>query len=119
MYMLHVFYSNVVYGCNGFQVYFRCVFQVFHKHVSSVSTAFRRMLQPLYLDVSKVDQVLHLFSSHLLLHRLSRSWQGIHTNKGWAMLPLERDGRWAEGCIRRGWEQGAQVRGDVGTASTL
>ena len=66
--MLHVFYLDVAYGCNGFQVCFRCVFQVFHKHVSSVSTAFRRMLQPLYLDVSKVDRVLHLSSYHLLLH---------------------------------------------------
>ena len=32
------------------------------EHVSSVSTVFRRMLQLLYLDVSKVDQVLHLSS---------------------------------------------------------
>lgn len=62
-------------GCNGFQVCFRCFFQVFQKHVS---TAFRRMLQPMYLDVSKVDQVFHLSSSLLLLHRLSRSQQGIH-----------------------------------------
>jgi hypothetical protein len=43
------------------------------------------MLQPLYLDVSKVDRVLHLFSSHLLLHRLSQSRLCIHTNEGWAM----------------------------------
>ena len=59
-----MFHSDVAYGCNGFQVCFRCVFQVFDKHVSSVSTAFRRMLQPLYLDVLKVDRVLHLSSSH-------------------------------------------------------
>jgi hypothetical protein len=39
-----------------FQVFF---VQVFQKHVS---TAFRRMLQLLYLDVSKVDRVLHLSS---------------------------------------------------------
>jgi hypothetical protein len=71
--MLHVFYLDVVYGYNGFQV--------FHKHVSSVSTVFIRMLQPLYLDVSKVDQELHISSSHLLLHRLFRSRQGIHTNE--------------------------------------
>ena len=51
---LHVFYLDVAYGCNGFQV--------FQKHVSSVSTVFRRMLQLLYLDVSKVDRVLHLSS---------------------------------------------------------
>jgi hypothetical protein len=26
---LHVFYLNVAYGCNGFQVFFRCFFQMF------------------------------------------------------------------------------------------
>jgi hypothetical protein len=83
--MLHVFYSDVAYGCSGFQVCFMCIFQVFYKYVLSVSTVFRRMLQPLYLDVSKVDWVLYLSSSHHLLHRLSRSRQGIHTNEGWAM----------------------------------
>jgi hypothetical protein len=36
------------------------VFQVFQKYVSSVLTTFRRMLQLLYLNVSKVDRVLHL-----------------------------------------------------------
>jgi hypothetical protein len=80
---------------------FKCVlgvffFQVFHKHVSNILTAsFRRMLQPLYLKVSKVDRVLHLSSSHLLLHRLSWNWQGIHTNEGWAMSA----GRGS--CVRR------------------
>jgi len=44
---LHVFYLDVAYGCNGFQV-FSGVFRVFHKHVS---TAFRHILQLLYLDV--------------------------------------------------------------------
>jgi len=34
---------------------FKCFFEVFQKHISSVSTTFRRMLQLLYLDVSKVD----------------------------------------------------------------
>jgi hypothetical protein len=29
------------YCCNGFQVCFRCVFQVFQKNVSNVSSAFR------------------------------------------------------------------------------
>jgi hypothetical protein len=82
--MLHVFYSDVAYGCNGFQACFRCVFQVFRKHVSSVSTVFRHMVQP-YFYVLKVDRVLHLSSSHLLLHRLSRSRQDIYANEGWAM----------------------------------
>jgi hypothetical protein len=35
---------------------FSCVFQVFQKRVSSISSIFRRMLQVLHLDVSKVDQ---------------------------------------------------------------
>jgi hypothetical protein len=30
--ILHVFYLDVAYGCNGFQVCFRCFFQVFQKH---------------------------------------------------------------------------------------
>jgi hypothetical protein len=46
--------------------------QVFQKHVSSVSSAFRRMLQVLCLNVSKVDQVLHL-PPRLLLSRLGVS----------------------------------------------
>jgi hypothetical protein len=54
------------------------------------------MLQPLYLDVSKVDLVLHL-SPHLLLHRLSQSRQGNHTKRGMG------DGAWDEGaaCVGR------------------
>jgi hypothetical protein len=39
--------------------------QVFQTYVASVSNIFERTLQMFYLDVSKVDQVLHL--SHLLL----------------------------------------------------
>jgi hypothetical protein len=54
---------DVAYGCNGFQVFSYVFFQMFQKHVSSVSSAFRRMLQLLYLDVSKADWVLHLSSS--------------------------------------------------------
>ena len=54
--MLHVIYLDVVYGCNGFQVCFRCFFQVFQKHVSSVSSVFFCMLQVLFLNVSKVDR---------------------------------------------------------------
>jgi hypothetical protein len=54
IYTLHVFYLDVAYGCNGFQV-FSGVF-------SSVSTVFRCMLQLLYLDVLKANRVLHLFS---------------------------------------------------------
>ena len=45
---------------------------MFHTHVSSVSSIFRRMLQLLLLDVLKVDQVLHL-ALRFRLPRLSVS----------------------------------------------
>jgi hypothetical protein len=49
---------NCCAGCNGFQFFFKCFRSVF----PSVSSAFRRMLQLLYLDVSEADRVLHLSS---------------------------------------------------------
>jgi hypothetical protein len=58
--MLQVFYLDVTCVCNDFQTFFKCFFQLFQKHVSSVSSIFRRMLQLLHLDVSKVDRVLHM-----------------------------------------------------------
>jgi hypothetical protein len=58
--MLQVFYLNVVYVCNGFQVFFHVFLQVFHRHVSSALSIFRRIFQMLHLDVSKVDRVLHM-----------------------------------------------------------
>jgi hypothetical protein len=64
----------MVFKC--FHVFF---FEVFQKYISSVSTAFRRMLQLLYLDVLKVDQVCDISPPHLLLHHLSRRRQAIHT----------------------------------------
>ena len=54
--MMQVFYFDVAYVYNGFKC-FSGVLQVFQKHVSFV---FRRMLQLLHLDVSKLDQVLYL-----------------------------------------------------------
>jgi hypothetical protein len=67
LHMFHTYVACVLFGClrtvvmvfKCFQVFF---FQVFQKHILSVSTAFRHMLQLLYLDVSKVDWVLHLSS---------------------------------------------------------
>jgi hypothetical protein len=56
------------------------------------------MLQQLYLDVSKVDRVLHLSFPHLLLRRLSWSRQGIHTNEGWVMSMM---GTGRGSCVRR------------------
>jgi hypothetical protein len=67
LYMFQTYAACVLSGCcvwlQWFSSVFRCFFQVFEKHVSSVSSAFVRMLQLLYLDVSKVDRVLHLSSS--------------------------------------------------------
>jgi len=54
--MMQVFYFDVAYVYNGFKC-FSGVLQVFQKHVSFV---FRRMLQLLHLDVSKLDRVLHI-----------------------------------------------------------
>jgi len=50
--MLQVFYLDVskVYGV---------VDSVFQMHISFVLSAFRHMLQTLYSDVSKVDEMLH------------------------------------------------------------
>jgi len=63
--------------------------QVFHMHVSSVSSTSRLMLQVLHLDILKLDPVLHLpryFStaSHRCLFLLRR-WLGIRRP-----LPLSR-----------------------------
>ena len=55
-----------------------CVFKVFQKHLSSVSTASRRILQLLYLDVLKVDRCC-ISPPHLLPHLLSRRRQSIQT----------------------------------------
>lgn len=43
----------------------KCVFNCFK---SMFSTAFRRILQLLFWNVSEVDRMLHLSSSHLVLH---------------------------------------------------
>jgi hypothetical protein len=57
---LQMFHLDVVYVCNGFQMFFkrfhkcfRCLFKVFH-------LSFFSMLQLLHLDISKVDCVLHM-----------------------------------------------------------
>ena len=61
------------YSCNSFQVFLGVFSQVFYKYVSSVSTAFSRMLQLLFFYVSKVDRVLHCVSAFLLPRLLSLS----------------------------------------------
>ena len=50
--MLQVLYLHVAYVNHGFQM--------FQMHVLSVSSVFKRMLQVFFLDVSKVDRVLHM-----------------------------------------------------------
>jgi len=55
--MLQVFYPDIDYVLQWFSSVF---LQVFQKHVSSVSSTFRHMLQVLHLDVLKINQVLHL-----------------------------------------------------------
>jgi hypothetical protein len=54
--------------------------QVFQMHISSVSYAFRRMLQVLYLDVSKLDRVLHLCSQFLL------PCLGVFSSRCWLVI---------------------------------
>ena len=70
LHMFHTYVANILFGCCVcFIMVFKCfqVFlQVFRMYVSSISSAFRRMLQVLYLDVSKVDRLLHLPSRFLL-----------------------------------------------------
>ena len=54
--MLQVFYLDVLKIDLVLQL-------MFHMHISCVSSTFRRMLQVLHPDISKVDRVLHLSSS--------------------------------------------------------
>jgi hypothetical protein len=70
IWMLHMFYTYVATFLSRccvclqwFSSVFRCFFQVFQKPVSSVSYAFRRMLQLLHLDVLNADRLLYLSSS--------------------------------------------------------
>jgi hypothetical protein len=54
--MLQVFYLDVAYVLHGFHVFL----QVFQMLVSSISSDFKHILQVLHLDISKIDQMLHL-----------------------------------------------------------
>jgi hypothetical protein len=58
-----------------FAMIFKC-FQVFQKHVSSVSSVFFCMLQVLHLDVLKVDRAsvvdLHLVGVDQIFNGISR-----------------------------------------------
>jgi hypothetical protein len=50
---LQVFYLDVVYVCNDFQMFFLTFSQVFQTLVSSILSIFFYMLELLHLDVSK------------------------------------------------------------------
>jgi hypothetical protein len=79
--MLHMFHT---YVASAFIWMLRMCcncFQVFQTHALNVSSVFRRMLQVLYLDVSKVDRVLH-FPPRFLLPRL-----GVFSSPSAALHP--------------------------------
>jgi hypothetical protein len=56
--MLQMFYLDVIFVLQWLFKCFQVFLQVFHTHVSSVSSVFRRMLQMFHLDV--LDRVLHM-----------------------------------------------------------
>jgi hypothetical protein len=72
-YIPHICYKCFIWILRMFYNVFHVFLQVFQMHVSSVSSAFRHML---HLDVSKVDQVLHLHL-HFLLNSL-----GVSSSQG-------------------------------------
>jgi hypothetical protein len=61
LYMFHTYVASVLSGCCVYFIWFSSVFQVFlqifRMHVSSVSSAIRRILQMLHLDVSSRSSV--------------------------------------------------------------
>jgi len=85
---------------------FKCVSSVFLSVSETCFNCLQTYVQPLDLDVSKVDRVLLLSSSHLLLHRLSRSRQGIHTNEGWTMGAGRGSSVRTDAAFRAGWALG-------------
>jgi hypothetical protein len=74
--MVHMFYTYVASVLSGccvcvaivFTYFFQVFLQVFQTLVLIVSSVFRRIFQVLYLDISKVDQVLRLPPRFLLPH---------------------------------------------------
>jgi hypothetical protein len=82
---LQVFYLNFVYVfCNSFKCFCKCM----QMYVSIVSFAFRRMLQVLHRNVSKVDRVLHLLP-RLLLPGLLLPCLGV-SSSSWCRLRIRR-----------------------------
>jgi hypothetical protein len=79
-----VFYLNVAYVYNCFQILFKRFSQVFHTFVSSVSSIFFCMLQLLHLDISKVNRVLHIECSWKAASSTDDVWGGATSRVTWA-----------------------------------
>jgi hypothetical protein len=70
--IFYMFYTYVASVLSGFCIYLQWFSSVFQVSFASVSEAyfklfhlsFRRMLQVLHLDISKVDRVLHMLQCH-------------------------------------------------------
>ena len=90
-----MFYLDVAYVYDSFKC-FLVFLQVFPAHVSSVSLVLRHMFQVLYLNVSKVDWVLHL-SPHLLLPRLDVASTANEVRHGPLGPSPSRCSSWASG----------------------
>jgi hypothetical protein len=56
-------FFDVLVHLSGYCIYFTHILQVFYVDIVYVCNVFRRMLQALHLDVSKVDRVLHMLQS--------------------------------------------------------
>jgi hypothetical protein len=103
--MLQAFYLDVAYVLQLFLSIFQVFLQVFQTHVLNVSFVFKRMLQVLYLDVSKVDWVLQL-PSRFQLPRL-----GVSSSPSAALHPSQTEEGRRRGCARAG---GQDTPGDCG-----
>jgi hypothetical protein len=59
--MFHTYVASVLSEyCTCFCIVFSSVFRLFCTHISSVLCVIRCMLQIFYLDISKVNRVLHI-----------------------------------------------------------
>jgi hypothetical protein len=54
---VEVFYLDITYVCNGFQMFFKCFCKCFRSMFQVFYLSFFCMLQVLYLDVLKVDRM--------------------------------------------------------------
>jgi hypothetical protein len=99
----HIYVASVLSRCCVcvaicFQVFFQVFLQAFQTYVLNVSSVFRRMLQVLYLDVSKVDRFgccIFLLAFYCLTlvfpPRLSAALHPSQTMEDGPMRACERD----------------------------